>query len=320
MPNQYMNWSKEDLIKKIHQLEEQLKKELDSDNDSFLVEFPWAGNLGQWHWFYDRNKVIFNDKKVSQLGYDPLVVGEVGFEFFTDKLHPDDYEPVMQNMRDHLSGKSKAYEVEYRIRHKDGHYLWYYDRGTVTKRDEDGKPLVLQGIVFDISESKKIEAELILLSERDALTQAYNRRLLFGKIDELMELKAHEKKPFSLIMFDIDHFKKINDRYGHLIGDDVLKLLVKLIIDDKRSSDLIYRYGGEEFFLVLPGTDLAGANKAAQRLHQLISKLVIPKVGHITVSMGVVEYQTQESIDDVIKRADDLMYQAKKAGRNQIKS
>lgn len=320
MSNQYMNWSKEDLIKKIHQLEEQLKKELDSDNDSFLVEFPWAGNLGQWHWFYDRNKVIFNDKKVSQLGYDPLVVGEVGFEFFTDKLHPDDYEPVMQNMRDHLSGKSKAYEVEYRIRHKDGHYLWYYDRGTVTKRDEDGKPLVLQGIVFDISESKKIEAELILLSERDALTQAYNRRLLFGKIDELMELKAHEKKPFSLIMFDIDHFKKINDRYGHLIGDDVLKLLVKLIMDDKRSSDLIYRYGGEEFFLVLPDTDLAGANKAAQRLHQLISKLVIPKVGHITVSMGVVEYQAQESIDDVIKRADDLMYQAKKAGRNQIKS
>ena len=320
MSNQYENWEKEDLIKKIHELEELLIKEIDASNDSFLVEFPWAGNLGQWHWFYDQNKVIFNDKKVSQLGYDPLVVGEVGFQFFTDKLHPDDYEPVMQNMRDHLMGKTKAYEIEYRIRHKNGHYLWYYDRGTVTKRDQDGKPLVLQGIVFDISESKKIENELIHLSERDALTQTFNRRLLFSKIDELINLKVHESIPFSLIMFDIDHFKKINDKYGHLVGDDVLKILTKLIMEDKRSSDFIYRYGGEEFFLVLPHTDINGVVKAAQRLHQLISKLTIPKVGHITVSMGVVEYQSNESIDDVIKRVDDLMYQAKKSGRNQIKS
>lgn len=320
MANQYSKWTKEDLIKKIYTLEEQLKKELDSNNDSFLVEFPWAGNLGQWHWLYDQNKVVFNDKKVSQLGYDPVVVGEVGFEFFTEKLHPDDYENVMQNMRDHLTGKTKAYEVEYRIRHKDGHYLWYYDRGTITKRDSSGKPLMLQGIVFDISESKKIELELIQLSERDTLTHAYNRRLLFIKLDDLIKLKVHETTPFALIMFDIDHFKKINDRYGHLVGDDVLVTLTKLIMDDKRSSDLIYRYGGEEFFLVLPNTDIKGAVKTAQRLHKLISKLFIPKVGHISVSMGVVEYQSQETIDDVIKRVDDLMYQAKKAGRNQIKS
>ncbi|AUD63394.1 hypothetical protein BK010_07235 [Tenericutes bacterium MO-XQ] len=320
MANQYSKWTKEDLIKKIYTLEEQLKKELDSNNDSFLVEFPWAGNLGQWYWLYNQNKVVFNDKKVSQLGYDPVVVGEVGFEFFTEKLHPDDYENVMQNMRDHLTGKTKAYEVEYRIRHKDGHYLWYYDRGTITKRDSSGKPLMLQGIVFDISESKKIELELIQLSERDTLTHAYNRRLLFIKLDDLIKLKVHETTPFALIMFDIDHFKKINDRYGHLVGDDVLVTLTKLIMDDKRSSDLIYRYGGEEFFLVLPNTDIKGAVKTAQRLHQLISKLFIPKVGHISVSMGVVEYQSQETIDDVIKRVDDLMYQAKKAGRNQIKS
>ena len=320
MSNRYESWKKADLIKKIFELEELLIKEIDEKNDSFLVEFPWAGNLGQWHWFYAQNKVVFNDKKVSQLGYDPLVVGEVGFQFFTDKLHPDDYEPVMQNMRDHLMGKTKAYEVEYRIRHKNGHYLWYYDRGTVTKRDQDGKPLILQGIVFDISESKKIENELIHLSERDALTHTFNRRLLFSKIDELVELKVHESIPFSLIMFDIDHFKKINDKFGHLVGDDVLKMLTKLIMEDKRSSDFIYRYGGEEFFLVLPHTNIGGALKAAERLHQLISELNIPKVGHITLSMGVVEYQSNESIDDVIKRVDDLMYQAKKAGRNQIKS
>ena len=84
-----------------------------------------------------------------------------------------------------------------------------------------------------------------------------------------------------------------------------------------KDNDLVYRYGGEEFFILLKNTELKGAVQLAKRLHKLISDLKIPKVGHITVSMGVVEYGKDESVDDVIKRVDDLMYDAK--GRNQIK-
>lgn len=318
MDHRYESWTKDQLIKHILELDA-LKEDLNKHNETFLVEFPWAGNLGQWQWFYDTNKVIFNDKKISQLGYNPAVVGEVGFEFFTEKLHPDDYENVMQNMRDHLANITPAYEVEYRILHKDGHYLWYYDRGTVTKRDKDGKPLLLQGIVFDITESKKVVEQLRFLSERDPLTNVYNRRSFFIKLDDVIKEQHIHETPFSLIMFDIDHFKKINDTYGHLIGDDTLRRLTSLINEDKRSNDLVYRYGGEEFFILLKNTELKGAIQLAKRLHKLISDLKIPKVGHITVSMGVVEYGKDESVDDVIKRVDDLMYDAKEAGRNQIK-
>ena len=319
MSKSYQSLTKEELLELLEKKEERLKEEIEYNNEEFLVQFQWAGNLGQWKWYFDENRVVFNDKKVTQIGYDPSLIGEVGFEFFTNKLHPDDYEAVMDNMRNHLKGETPAYEVEYRILHKEGHYLWYYDRGTVTKRDEEGKPLLLQGIVFDITESKRVEEKLRELSEKDDLTNIYNRRTFYVKADELIEKHLKHEMPFSLVMFDIDHFKRVNDTYGHLVGDDVLKSLTKLVIEDKRFEDQVFRFGGEEFFLLLPNTKLKGAIQLADRLHKLIAKMKIPKVNHITVSMGVAEYIKGESIDELIKRVDDLMYEAKDAGRNQIK-
>ncbi len=119
MSKNYEAWTKDELITYIVELEARMEHQ----EDDFFVEFPWAGNLGQWYWNYKNNIVTFNDKKTLQLGYDPAVVGNVGFEFFTSKLHPKDYDRVMDNMRKHLLGETDAYEVEYRIQHKDGHYL-----------------------------------------------------------------------------------------------------------------------------------------------------------------------------------------------------
>lgn len=311
------NLSLESLQNRIVELEKQLTEILKSKEKEFLVNFPWAGNLGQWYWIYTTNKVSFNDKKVTTLGYKAHEIGEIGFEFFTSKLHPDDYDMVMSNMKDHLMCLTDAYEVEYRIKHKDGHYLWYYDRGIVTQRDDDGKPLMLQGIVFDITETKKIEERLRYLSERDALTNFYNRRLFFENLEAIIQDK--EQLPFSLIMFDIDHFKLVNDQYGHLVGDNVLRILSELINKNIRKHDIAYRYGGEEFFIVLPRTKLENAIQIAKRIHEHIEIKEIPDVKHITVSMGVVCYKDFESIDDVVKRVDDLLYEAKKAGRNTIK-
>jgi len=320
MSKEYNDWTKEELVKQIKNLESKLDDVLMNNDNASFIEFEWAGNLGQWHWYVKENKVKFNEKKVEAIGYDPKKVGKVGFQFFTDKLHPDDYDRVMENMKKHLSGDSEAYEVEYSIQHKDGHYIWYYDRGSVIKRDGNGKPLLLQGIVFNITESKKIEEKLRYLSERDPLTEVYNRRTMYTFLEDYIKNYKEKGEVFSMVMFDIDHFKKVNDKYGHLVGDDVLKRLVKLVKEEKRSDDIICRFGGEEFFLLLPNTDNKNAFKVAKRLHKKIKSMDIPKVGHITVSMGVVTYQENETIDDIVKRADDLMYEAKEAGRNKIKT
>jgi len=175
------------LSAKVAELEKFIDEIVQEKNSYELLNFPWVGNLGQWYWLVQSNKVYFNDKKVTTLGYSmDEVPEEVGFDFFTSKLHKDDYDNVMDNMRDHLKGKRESYEVEYRIRTKDGSYKWYYDRGKVTKTDDNDKPLLLSGIVFDVSKNKEIENELKIANSQlhdllihDDLTKVYNRRYLY---------------------------------------------------------------------------------------------------------------------------------------------
>ncbi|HCE56740.1 MAG TPA: hypothetical protein DER09_02815 [Prolixibacteraceae bacterium] len=153
--------SKQELIERIMDLETQLRRSNEELAYHEQAHFEWSGNLGKWQWNVKENKVQFNVKKVQALGYNLQdIPGEIGFEFFTSKIHPDDYEMVMQNMRDHLYGVSGAYECEYRIQGKDGEWKWFYDRGIIIKRDAENRPVELVGIVFDISEQKKTQLEL----------------------------------------------------------------------------------------------------------------------------------------------------------------
>jgi len=119
-----------------------------------------AGNLAWWEMDCLTGKVIFNENKVKMLGYNLKDFKDVDYTAFTDLIHPDDYDFVMNEMKDHLEGKKNVYEVEYRIKTKKGDYKWFYDRGSIVLRDSNDEPLVLKGVVFDITERKKIEYEL----------------------------------------------------------------------------------------------------------------------------------------------------------------
>jgi len=119
-----------------------------------------AGNLAWWEMDCQTGKVIFNENKVKMLGYDMNDFQDVTFEAFTELLHPDDYEMAMQAMQDHLSGKKDLYEIEYRIKAKNGVYKWFYDRGSIVERDSQGNPAIIKGIVFDITDRKHSEEAL----------------------------------------------------------------------------------------------------------------------------------------------------------------
>jgi len=173
----------------------------------------------------------------------------------------------------------------------------------------------------NITRHKQMEEKLLHLSNHDSLTNLYNRRILSKKLTKEIEKARRYNHPLSLFLFDIDYFKNINDTYGHDVGDTVLKTLGQLIKDSIREIDDAFRYGGEEFVIILADTPLSKAEELAQRLRKKIEKMPIASVKgdaiSITVSIGVSSFTKDiESPDDLLKIADTRMYLAKHSGRN----
>lgn len=155
----------------------------------------------------------------------------------------------------------------------------------------------------------------------DGLTGAYNKRYLFESLGRELPRANRYKRPLSVLMVDIDHFKSINDDYGHLAGDAVLKELSSVIQGRLRPDDVLSRYGGEEFVVVLPETDLAGAATAAESLRALVETSHFHFEGEpikVTISIGVAQYDGTSDVTALLKAADDKLYEAKNSGRNRV--
>ncbi len=165
---------------------------------------------------------------------------------------------------------------------------------------------------------------LLQLAQTDPLTRLYNRRHLYEKLETELNRCYRGRNPLSLIMADIDHFKQVNDKYGHQVGDEVLVRVADLLQEQLRTYDLAARYGGEEFCLVLPETDLEAACEVAERIRMRAEEMTFSgkmENHKLTISFGVAAYDgtTDGSIDEIVKVADAALYEAKNAGRNQIK-
>lgn len=319
----YSLYSKDALIQRIKQLE-RLNYELLKERDDEL-SYAWTGSLGRWYLDFSSSLVVFNAQKVLALGYTlDEIPHPTPYTFFTNLLHPDDYLKTMKSMLDNMNNITPVYEVEYRIRAKDGSYKWFYDRGLVTQRDENNKATFAAGIVFDITNKK--EEEMNLLKERqefkhssltDVLTGIMNRRAILDELSKRMNRHIYNFEHLSIIMIDIDDFKPVNDKFGHLTGDKVLIKIAQKISESIRGFDTVGRYGGEEFLVILPNTDLNNAYKASERIRLNIENTVIEDVGKVTISAGYVEFKN-ETIDELIDLADQNLYKAKNAGKNTV--
>lgn len=176
-------------------------------------------------------------------------------------------------------------------------------------------------IVQDVTELANYEHKLVELNTRDALTGIYNRRFLESRLKEECERQTRYRRPLSLIMMDIDFFKKVNDTHGHQGGDLILQSVARKAASAIRKTDVIARYGGEEFCCLLPETGAEGAETAAESLRKDIEQLenlFDDKLIKVTVSLGISSFMVDDSPDTLLKRADDALYQAKNAGRNRF--
>jgi diguanylate cyclase (GGDEF)-like protein len=171
--------------------------------------------------------------------------------------------------------------------------------------------------------TKSENARLEVLAHTDPLTQVLNRRALTTRLAAEIDRAHRYQSVLTLLMLDLDHFKVVNDTYGHLVGDDVLREVAAFLQDQIRSVDVVARYGGEEFVIVLPETPLAGAIAFAERVRAQIEKRAFCETQgplSVTVSVGVSVCPSDgvESAEDLFARADDALYRAKAEGRNRV--
>lgn len=247
------------------------------------------------------------------------------------RMHPEDRERVV-NFCVSQSQSGIDHEADYRALTKDGAYVWLRDVVHVLRNDS-GDVEALVGFMFDISERKKTEDELVALQQKleeysykDGLTGVANRRMFDTVMNENWGHAIRNQSPLSVILIDIDKFKQYNDLHGHLQGDECLKRIASLL--DKtaqRPRDFVARFGGEEFIIVLPETDTEAAIKVADRFRQLLLREQIPHGDSalselVTVSMGIgtITPARGDSISEFLDQVDQRLYKAKRDGRDRM--
>ncbi|WP_022849636.1 PAS domain S-box protein [Limisalsivibrio acetivorans] len=226
--------------------------------------------------------------------------------------HPDMPDHVFEEMWDTIQ-KGKNWYGEIKNLKSDGGFYWV-DTFISPLYNRSGDIYGYMAVRQDITAKKEIET----ISVTDRLTGIFNRVKLDDVIQSEHERFLRYKEPYSVILFDIDHFKRVNDTYGHLVGDYVLKELSDLAGDTVRKTDILGRWGGEEFMVVCPSTEEEGAATLAEHMRKAIEEHSFDEVGNITSSFGAACITDYDNHDALLKGVDDALYEAKRGGRNRV--
>ncbi|MDT8445694.1 MAG: diguanylate cyclase [bacterium] len=260
--------------------------------------------------------VMISPACFEAIGYRPEeMIGKPMADFYHD---PEQRAKIAQAIVD---GGGRAKQVEAALRHKSGRAIWVSTNAAV-RLDPAGRPKWVEGVARDISQRKQMEDELLRLATTDDLTGLYNRRHFFGRAEQLITVVQRYQRPLSALMLDLDHFKKINDQFGHQAGDKVLQLFAGTCKQLVRDADLVGRLGGEEFGIVLPETSTESAHILAERIRSSVESARLEgsyeQVG-VTVSIGLVGMQgNHDNLEQLLSQADMALYEAKAQGRNRV--
>lgn len=299
-----------------------LQSDLESERRR-LENIIWGTGLGTWEWNVQTGETVFNEQWAAIIGYTFEELSPVSIQTWTSLAHPDDLVESEKKLGDHFSGKTDSYDHEIRMRHKDGRWIWVHDKGKVLERDENGAPLWVYGTHADITIQKEMQERIQNLAIRDPLTDVFNRRYFFSRMESVLAECSRGKTVASIALLDIDHFKAINDTLGHLAGDAVLKQFTGIVMSMVRSYDLVGRYGGEEFIILAQNTRKEELLKVVNRILDKVRSEVFRHGSseiQATFSAGIVDSAefTAETTntESVLALVDSRLYKAKSLNRN----
>lgn len=303
-------------------------------------EFRWkfateGSGDGLWDWDITNNKVLFSSNWKKMLGYSDHEISN-SLDEWKRLVHPDDWQDTMTKVQQHLEGKIPTYVSEHHLLCKDGSYKWILDRGVVVSRDEKGNPLRAIGTHTDITERKHMEELIRQQALYDTLTKLPNRRLLVDRLTLAMSVSKRTDYHGAVLFLDLDNFKPLNDTHGHEAGDLLLIEVANRLKHCVRETDTVARMGGDEFVVVLAQLDKdinkskQQAAKLAEKIRTALAKPYLIQIDengknitvehHCTASIGFVLFLDEQSnINDILRNADDAMYQAKNAGRDLVR-
>ena len=276
-----------------------------------------GANDGIWDWDILNNKFYFERTK-QILGYRDSEL-ENNYQSFIALVHADDARRIKKQLRDHYARKTPFYSCEYRMKTKAGNYKWILSRGKTIWDEENSKPIRMAGSHKDITDRKRSEEKIYKLAYYDSLTNLPNRAFFMESFKQsLLEAKGYDQQ-VGILFLDIDNFKRINDTLGHLVGDEVLVRISKVLLNALSDNETIYRLGGDEFMILQTEANEESVVATAEKLVKAL-KAPLKLQGyefHLTSSLGIALYpQHGEEEATLFKNADTAMYKAKENGKN----
>lgn len=308
---------KKEYLKLNNSLEKKVQERM-KEKESLLKLFDESDNV-LFKWNNDPSlSVAFVSRSISKL------LGYSKSDFETNKIHyisciyPQDRDKVLQEIdRASLQKETFFAHKPYRVITKNKQIKWILENSVIIRDDNDVITHYL-GYLSDITEFKNYQETLEKLSQTDQLTQVKNRLFIDQTLQKQHYRFVRNGEKCSIILIDIDHFKDVNDTYGHITGDVILIEFAKILSQNLRKSDVIGRWGGEEFLIILPHTEIEKAQQLAQKLKKLIESFHFTKIKHKTASFGISEFRDGTSIEQLLENADKALYLSKENGRNQI--
>jgi diguanylate cyclase (GGDEF)-like protein/PAS domain S-box-containing protein len=266
----------------------------------------WVSGVDGKCYYFNQTWLDFRGRSLGE---------EYGYGWFEEGVHPDDKERCLEIYTKNFD-QQKEFKMTYRLRRYDGEYRWIDDSGAPFY-DEAGNFSGFVGSCVDVTErirGQQYKERAI----KDGLTGVFNRQYFFDLMKEEYYKAVENDNSLSVIMFDVDNFKSINDNYGHLVGDQVLKAIADSVNQVIRDFDIFARYGGDEFVVGLPGTEALAADKVAVRIKDNINQIRIENEKNLKIScsIGIITLKNEKSIENLIDKADKALYSCKNDGGN----